>query len=100
MNKKRISEGFIYIISNPSFPNFYKVGVTIDIQSRLKTYQTADPKRSYHIEHYIFHSNCYEMEKKINELFRPFALSIRNEWYEINKSMAISILDDQVEKLK
>lgn len=40
MGQKREKEGYIYVISNSNFPNYYKIGVTEDIKARLRTYQT------------------------------------------------------------
>ena len=91
---KRCKEGFVYIISNKNFPNFYKIGVTTDIKNRLRTYQTSSPFRDYKIEYYIFHPDCYKAEKMIEEQMKYFALSRKNEWYEINLEMAKHRLDD------
>jgi hypothetical protein len=46
--------GIVYVISNPAFPNAYKVGITKYLNSRLKTYQTYDPNRLFKVEHYRF----------------------------------------------
>lgn len=94
----RMKEGFIYIISNPAHDGFIKVGVTENIDSRLRTYQTSDPKRAYKIEYYIFHPDCYDGEKKITEAMKPFAKSIKNEWFEIATHMAISRLEEIAEE--
>ena len=94
-----MKSGYLYIISNPSHPNFLKFGITEDIQSRLSQYQTADPKRAYKVEYYIHHPDYKKAEKKIKEMIKPFALSIRNEWYEISLPMAISRLEEQLDIL-
>jgi len=62
MKSSRDKEGYVYIISNCNFPGYYKVGVTNDIKSRLRTYQTASPLRNYKIEYYVQHPDCYEAE--------------------------------------
>lgn len=95
-----MKEGYVYIISNPAHPGFLKIGVTQDIKSRLHVYQTSDPKRKYKVEYYIFHPDCYKAEKDIRERIKPFALSIRNEWYEISLPMAISRLEEQLDILR
>jgi predicted GIY-YIG superfamily endonuclease len=67
-NKKpQIKCGFVYIISNPSFPNKYKVGITTDVLQRLNTYQTYDPYRMFKIEHYRFVEDKRKTEKLILE---------------------------------
>jgi predicted GIY-YIG superfamily endonuclease len=91
--------GFLYIISNPAHIGWVKVGVTEDINSRLRTYQTSDPQRAYKVEYYISHPDAYTAEKKVKELMKPFAKRIVNEWYEIDLSMAIPRLDETLEDL-
>ena len=95
MNKNRNKEGYIYIISNINFPNYYKIGVTEDIKSRLRTYQTSSPLRNYRVEYYIHHPDCYEAERQIHENLKPFALSKKNEWVEINN---LQILIDRLDE--
>jgi predicted GIY-YIG superfamily endonuclease len=97
ITKERMKEGFIYIVSNNAFPGFYKVGVTADIQSRLRVYQTSDPKRKYKMEFYIFHPDCYKAEKEIKKMMKFFAKSQRNEWFEVALPVAITRLQEQVE---
>lgn len=89
--------GYLYIITNKAFPGFVKVGVTENLNARLRTYQTSDPKRSYKMEFYIFHPDCYSAEKRIKETMKPFAKSIKNEWFEIATHMAVSRLEEEVE---
>lgn len=94
MSKKRQKEGFIYIISNSEFPNYYKIGVTSDIENRLRTYQTSSPHRNYKLEYYIHHPDCYLAEQKIRENMRFFAQEIKNEWYKVDLSIAKCRLDE------
>lgn len=89
--------GYVYIISNPAHPGFLKVGVTQDIKDRLHVYQTSDPKRQYKVEYYIFHPDCYRAEKEIKENMKPFALSIKKEWYEVSLAVAKVRLDETLE---
>ena len=89
--------GYLYIISNPAHKGWLKIGVTEDIKTRLQTYQTSDPKRSYKVEFYIFHPDCYKAEKKIKETMRYFALSQKNEWFECDLQTAKVRLEEQVE---
>lgn len=97
MGKQRPKEGYIYIISNKAFPNFYKIGVTSNIKSRLRTYQTSAPYRDYKIEYYIKHPDCYTAEQKIRKMMHYFALEIKNEWYKVSREIAISRVDEQLD---
>lgn len=92
-----MKEGYLYIVSNPAHKGWYKIGVTEDITDRLRVYQTSDPKRSYKIEHYLFHPLAYKAEKKIHETMHYFAKSQRNEWVEISLPIAISRLEETLD---
>ncbi len=41
---------FVYVISHPSYPGEYKVGIAKNWKSRLNSYQTSDPDRQYRME--------------------------------------------------
>tara|TARA_B100000459_G_scaffold49453_1_gene26195 strand:+ start:16429 stop:17625 length:1197 start_codon:yes stop_codon:yes gene_type:complete len=41
--------GFVYAIVNPVWPNWVKIGMSVDWVARLKSYQTGDPYRSYRL---------------------------------------------------
>ena len=97
MTNSRQKNGYVYIISNSNFPSYYKVGVTNDIKSRLRTYQTSSPLRNYKIEYYIEHSDCYEAEKRIAEKLRYFATDIKNEWFKCDLEIDKGRLDESLE---
>ena len=42
-------EGQVYIITNPNFPEWVKVGMAIDSEDRLNNYQTSSPFRDYEL---------------------------------------------------
>lgn len=92
-----MKSGYLYIVTNEAFPGFVKVGCTDDLQSRLRAYQTSDPKRAYKLVFNIAHPDCFAAEKRIQESMRHFAFSQKNEWYEIPLHMAISRLEEEVD---
>jgi predicted GIY-YIG superfamily endonuclease len=96
MSKKRSKSGYVYVITNENFNGFCKVGVTIDIKKRLQSYQTSSPHRNFKIQHYIFHPDCYGAEERIRKLLKYFALSIKNEWYEIPIEFAIDKVNESL----
>jgi len=42
-----VVEGQVYIITNPSFSEWVKVGMAVDSEDRLNGYQTSSPFRDY-----------------------------------------------------
>ena len=92
-----MKKGYLYIVTNPAFPKWCKVGITTNLNERLHNYQTGDPHRSYRLVYFLFHPDYKKAEKKIKEAIKPFALSVKNEWYEIDLEMCKSRLVESVE---
>ena len=68
-------QGWVYIIENEKFDDI-KVGITKDIDKRLRAYQTNDPDRGYKVV-FDFQSPKYiEIENRLKEKFAR-----KNEWY-------------------
>lgn len=97
MTNSRQKNGYVYIISNSNFPSYYKVGVTNDIKSRLRTYQTSSPLRNYKIEYYIHHPDCYGAEKQISEKLKYFATEIKNEWFKCDLELVKGRVEESLE---
>lgn len=84
-----ISAGLIYVIGNPSFSQHYKIGMTIDLNTRLSCYQTYDPLRQYHVVQYDFVLQRKLVEKQI--LNHELAFQETGEWLE--KKNALNLFD-------
>ena len=72
-----ISDGFkyIYIFSNPAFPNQYKIGQSKNWKKRLNQYQTADPDRAFKHEFSIETKGYSYVEESTHRYF-----SANREW--------------------
>ncbi len=68
---------FVYVVSHPSYPGEYKVGVAKDWKSRLNSYQTSDPNRQYKIEFKLETPYFRETEKHIHAVFPN-----KHEWVQ------------------
>lgn len=44
-----IRPGFVYVIKTPAYPEWCKVGMTVDLDKRLASYQTGSPFRDYEL---------------------------------------------------
>ena len=90
----------VYIISNKSFKGYYKVGITIDAQSRLNGYQTSDPHRAYKIEYILltYKKKAEIIEKIIHKIFKSNYEWIKDDLQDIIKE--IKILDKEVSENK
>jgi len=43
----QVKEGYVYVITNPAWPDWVKIGMAIDAEDRLNGYQTSSPMRDY-----------------------------------------------------
>ena len=70
--------GFLYVISNDSFPVYYKIGFSKDAESRLNSYQTYSALRNYKLEKYVVLRNASVGEKIAIEYLSN---RIDGEWF-------------------
>lgn len=89
-----IKEGFVYAISNPAWPGHIKVGSSIDVYDRLKTYQTSSPYRDFVLEKYVFTLDRFEFERLIQSKFKS-----KGEWVECNKNELFDLMDEVHHKI-
>lgn len=79
---KGIKEGFVYMISNPSFPGWVKIGSTVDVYERLNTYQTYSPMRDYVIDGYYFSYDRFAEEFMYHKRYES-----NNEWVVLSDEL-------------
>lgn len=88
----RPKQGYVYVISNPVFFGWYKVGCALNAKDRLNTFQTADPFRSFRIEWQQFYKDKLDAEsaahKKLEVKFER-----RGEWFKGNLDEIMEVLN-------
>jgi hypothetical protein len=87
-----VVEGFIYILSNPAWPGYLKIGCAIDPINRCASYQTGSPLRDYQLEHYIYSADRKRLERRIHSALKQ-SRSATSEWFEVSLERAIQCLD-------
>lgn len=88
-------DGWLYVITNPSWPDWVKIGVTRDLSARLSTYNTGSPypEVDYRFFSYIFHENARFIEKEIHTSLSDLTgNSHSNEWYRMKPDDAYSMV--------
>ena len=76
------TEGYVYIINNPCWKGWVKVGMAIDAEDRCKQYQTSSPFRDYklcYLKHFedrkIAEQSAHKELKKITDTYN-------GEWFK------------------
>jgi len=83
--------GYLYVLINPAWPQYCKIGRTTDLQSRLRAYQTGDPTRSYVLYYVRYFSDICLAERTLAGLYG--GSKTRHEWYFIHAEDAANIID-------
>lgn len=83
----QISEGFIYSLTNPAWPAWVKVGMTIDYEKRLTTYNIYDPNSAFTIKMLRYVTNRREAEQRLLFEMKKYASAVQGEWFKINESI-------------
>ena len=91
-NYETAKQGQVYIIVNPAFPGWCKVGMAVDAEDRLKNYQTSSPYRDYELIKTYDTDDRREAEKVAHELLAQ-SYEQRGEWFYIQHPVATEILD-------
>ena len=92
-------EGQVYIITNPNFDGWVKVGMAIDSEDRLNGYQTSSPFRDYHLHSFWDVSNRRSAEAAAHtELEKTYER--RGEWFKCTPEQATEVVSNITEEYK
>ncbi len=84
-------EGFVYIIFNPSYPDWIKAGMAFDYEKRLTVYNQYDPEAKYSIIALRWTANRRLLESKLLEILTISSSDRKGEWFKINKDISLNI---------
>ena len=81
--KEKVADADIYIVSNPAWNSWYKVGKALNADDRVKSYQTSSPLRDYQLIYFDFFEDYSVAEAEIHTKIEshPRCLDRRNEWF-------------------
>lgn len=82
-----IKAGYVYAISNPAWPEYVKIGSSIDVLDRLNSYQTSSPNRDYKLEDYYFVWDRRTEETDLHNIFHHRF----NEWCLTSKEDVLEL---------
>jgi uncharacterized protein YutD len=80
-NYSNVKEGYVYIVSNPAWEGWYKVGMAIDAYDRCSGYQTSSPFRDYTVEYCKYFEDRRESEQNIHTKLAEQKIERRGEWF-------------------
>lgn len=103
MNKEQ-EKGAIYVFTNPSFPEYVKIGYADDVNERLRTLNasTAVPfafrvYAIYEVDHKLEDKKVHELIDTINPELRSFEIvngkPRKREFYQMSKEQAYTLFE-------
>ena len=88
ISEENDQEGWVYALSHPKWPNWIKIGCTINEKARLNTYHTSVPDRLHDYVSKIRVNLAYECEQIILVHLRNYCEENRinhsHEWFELS----------------
>ena len=86
-------EGYVYIINNPCWEGWLKVGMAIDAKDRCNSYQTSSPLRDYKLCYSKFFDDRKKAEHTAHSLLKKEAEDTKGEWFKITQDKAQEIIE-------
>ena len=83
--------GFVYLVTNPAWPGYLKVGAAKSLRGRLSDFQTASPHRDFRISAAAPVNDRFAAEGRLKELLRGFRVK-GGEWFRIHSDDARAML--------
>jgi len=90
----KIENGYVYIISNPAWKGWYKIGMAVDAKDRCKAYQTSSPLRDFKLEYSRFFDNRRSSEKLVHDKLTDTGCDNRGEWFKLSLNKIKTIIKD------
>ena len=88
--------GHVYVISNPAWEGWYKVGMAVDASDRCSSYQTSSPFRDYMIEYTEYFDDRRKAEKTIHSKLKKNKIEHVNEWFKAD----LNIIKNTIKNIK
>lgn len=88
---KNLKCRYVYAIKNESWPEFIKIGSTVDVFDRLNSYQTYSPMRNFELIDYAF---CEDRLLKEKEFLSSFERN--GEWIKAEEKTVLSYIDNKI----
>tara|TARA_R100001082_G_scaffold103949_1_gene74957 strand:+ start:4945 stop:5439 length:495 start_codon:yes stop_codon:yes gene_type:complete len=92
-NYETATEGEVYIITNPAWKGWVKVGMAVDAEDRCKQYQTSSPMRDFKLEYSRSFKNRRSAETTAHRELEKISNHFEGEWFNININKVIEVIE-------
>lgn len=89
----KTTKGHVYVISNPCWEGWVKVGMAVDSKDRCNQYQTSSPFRDYK----LCHTKCFDdrraAEQSAHKKLKKISTKHKGEWFKVSVNDAIKLIE-------
>ena len=89
---EKTTEGYVYIINNPCWDGWLKIGMAVDAEDRCNSYQTSSPHRDYRLLYARRFKDRRKAEKKTIHKLKKIAKEHNGEWFKTDRDTAQEII--------
>jgi len=93
-NYASVKEGYVYVVSNPAWEGWFKVGMALDAYDRCAGYQTSSPFRDYTVEYCKYFEDRREAEKTAHTQLKSKGVQNSSEWFKTDLTTIKTIIKD------
>jgi|TARA_R110000850_G_scaffold125908_8_gene244727 hypothetical protein len=90
---EKTTEGYVYIIANPSFDGWLKIGMAVDAEDRCNGYQTSSPHRDYRLLYARRFNDRRKAETKTMNKLKKVVKEHNGEWFKTDRNTAQEIIE-------
>ncbi len=88
----KVKEGYVYMVTNPAFPGWIKVGTAVNTRDRLSGFQTSDPHREYKMVFTVKVANRFPAEAAAHRRLARLSHGRKGEWFKTSRVLAKHVL--------
>jgi len=89
----KIEHGEVYIITNPAWKGWVKIGMAVEAEDRCKGYQTSSPFRDYKVVYSKKFKDRRTAEAQAHKLCSAKATDQNSEWFKIKIKDAVNLIE-------
>ena len=92
-------EGWLYVIKNPMWPDWIKIGITRNLSKRLSSYNTGAPHDQVYFDYefYTMHESAKNIESRLHKRLGESGLrGDSREWYKMPIEQGINEINEEI----
>jgi hypothetical protein len=89
----KTKSGYVYVLSNPAWKEWIKVGMAIDAEDRCNSLQTSSPLRDYRLLYARKFNNRRKAETKTMNKLKKLVKEHNGEWFKTDRNTVQEVIE-------